>query len=35
MFFLCFFIVSLVVFAVRYRHGKSVPAWIPALVVKD
>lgn len=35
MFFLCFFIVSLVVFAVRYRHGKPVPAWIPALVVKE
>jgi hypothetical protein len=35
MFFLCFFIVSLVIFAVRYRHGKSVPAWIPSLVVKE
>ncbi len=35
MFFLCFFIVSLVIFAVRYRHGKSVPAWIPRLVVKE
>lgn len=35
MFFLCFFIVSLVIFAVRYRHGKSVPEWIPALVVKE
>lgn len=35
MFFLCFFIVSLVIFAVRYRHGKSVPDWIPSLVVKE
>jgi len=35
MFFLCFFITSLVVFAVRYRHGNSVPEWVPALVVKE
>jgi uncharacterized membrane protein YfcA len=33
MIFLCLFILSLVVFAVRYRHEKWVPAWIPALVV--
>jgi uncharacterized protein len=35
MFFLCFFITSLVIFAVRYRKGKSVPEWVPALVVKE
>jgi uncharacterized membrane protein YciS (DUF1049 family) len=34
MFFLCFFIMSLVYFAVRHQHGKSVPDWIPSLVVK-
>jgi uncharacterized membrane protein YfcA len=34
MLFLCMFILSLVMFAVRFRHGKWVPAWIPALVVK-
>ncbi len=33
MIFLCLFIVSLVYFAVRHRHGKRVPAWVPALVV--
>jgi hypothetical protein len=33
MIFLCLFILSLVVFAVRHRHGKWVPAWIPSLVV--
>jgi uncharacterized protein len=33
MFFLCFFIISLVFFSVRYTHGKSVPDWVPALVV--
>jgi hypothetical protein len=33
MIFLCCFILSLVIFAVRYRHGKWVPAWIPSLVV--
>jgi len=35
MFFLCFFIMSLVLFAVRYQNGKSVPDWIPSLVVKN
>lgn len=34
MIFLCLFIGSLVVFAVRHRHGKPVPAWIPSLVVQ-
>ncbi|MEN6484591.1 MAG: sulfite exporter TauE/SafE family protein [Syntrophobacteraceae bacterium] len=34
MIFLCLFIVSLVYFSVRYRNKKSVPAWIPALVVQ-
>jgi hypothetical protein len=34
MFFLCFFIMSLVFFALRYQKGKSVPEWIPSLVVK-
>lgn len=33
MIFLCCFILSLVMFAVRFRHGKWVPDWIPALVV--
>jgi uncharacterized protein len=33
MIFLCLFIVSLVWFAVRHRNGKSVPAWVPSLVV--
>ena len=33
MIFLCLFILSLVVFAVRHRKGKWVPAWIPSLVV--
>jgi uncharacterized membrane protein YfcA len=33
MIFLCLFIMSLVVFSVRHRRGKSVPAWIPPLVV--
>jgi uncharacterized protein len=33
MIFLCLFIVSLVYFAVRHRHGKKVPAWVPSLVV--
>jgi uncharacterized protein len=33
MVFLCMFILSLVVWAVRFRNGKWVPAWIPALVV--
>jgi len=34
MLFLCMFIVSLVVFSVRYTHGKWVPDWVPPLVVK-
>lgn len=34
MFFLCFFIMLLVLFAVRYQKGKSVPDWIPSLVVQ-
>lgn len=33
MVFLCLFILTLVLWAVRYRNGKWVPAWIPALVV--
>jgi hypothetical protein len=33
MIFLCLFIVSLVYFAQRHKHGKWVPAWIPPLVV--
>ena len=33
MIFLCLFIISLVYFSVRHKHGKSVPAWIPSLVV--
>jgi len=33
MVFLCLFIVTLVWFAVRYQHGKSVPDWVPAMVV--
>jgi len=33
MIFLCLFIVSLVWFSVRHRHGKTVPKWIPSLVV--
>jgi len=35
MIFLCLFIASLVIFAARHRAGKSVPGWIPSLVVKD
>ena len=34
MIFLCLFILSLVLFAVRFRNGKWVPDWIPALVVQ-
>jgi hypothetical protein len=34
MIFLCLFILSLVYFSVRYRGGKWVPGWIPALVVQ-
>jgi hypothetical protein len=33
MVFLCLFICSLVWFAVRFQHGKSVPHWVPAMVV--
>lgn len=33
MLFLCAFIISLVIFSVRFRHGKWVPPWIPSLVV--
>lgn len=33
MLFLCFFIMSLVIFSVRHRHGKWVPGWIPSLVI--
>ena len=35
MIFLCLFILSLVIFAVRYRNGKWVPDWIPSLVVAE
>jgi hypothetical protein len=35
MIFLCLFIISLVIFSVRHKHGKSVPAWIPSLVVAN
>ena len=35
MLFLCAFIISLVIFAVRHKHGKPVPAWVPSLVVAD
>jgi uncharacterized membrane protein YfcA len=33
MIFLCSFVLFLVWFSVRYRHGKWVPDWIPALSV--
>lgn len=33
MLFLCSFIISLVIFSVRHKHGKKVPAWVPSLVV--
>ncbi len=33
MIFLCLFVGSLVFFAARFRRGKAVPAWVPALVV--
>jgi uncharacterized protein len=33
MIFLCLFIVSLVVFAVRKRKGKWIPAWVPSLTI--
>jgi hypothetical protein len=32
MIFLCLFIISLVIFAVRHRRGKPVPQWVPPLV---
>jgi uncharacterized protein len=35
MIFLCAFIVILVCFAVRHKHGKPVPDWIPSLVVSS
>ncbi|MFZ2445660.1 MAG: sulfite exporter TauE/SafE family protein [Syntrophobacteraceae bacterium] len=35
MLFLCAFIISLVIFSVRHRHGKWVPPWIPSLVVTN
>jgi len=35
MIFLCTFIVSLVWFAVRHRHGKPVPRWFPPLAVEQ
>jgi uncharacterized membrane protein YfcA len=35
MIFLCLFILSLVYFSVRSRHGRPVPPWIPALVVGE
>jgi hypothetical protein len=34
MIFLCLFIMSLVFFSVLHQKGKSVPDWIPPLVVK-
>jgi hypothetical protein len=33
MIFLCLFIVSLVVFAVRHKRGLRVPPWVTPLVV--
>ncbi|MBI4916701.1 MAG: sulfite exporter TauE/SafE family protein [Acidobacteria bacterium] len=33
MIFLCLFIISLVLFAIRHRKGKTVPPWVPSLVV--
>ena len=33
MIFLCLFIISLVLFAIRHRKGKPVPPWVPSLVV--
>jgi len=35
MLFLCAFIISLVIFSVRHKHGKKVPAWVPSLVVSN
>jgi hypothetical protein len=33
MIFLCLFIISLVLFALRYRAGKWVPEWVKTLVI--
>ncbi len=33
MLFLCLFIVSLVLFSIRHSKGKTVPQWVPPLVV--
>jgi hypothetical protein len=33
MIFLCLFIISLVCFAIRRKRGKSVPSWVPSLVM--
>lgn len=33
MIFLCLFIISLLWFSMRRRHGKTVPAWVPPLVI--
>jgi len=35
MVFLCLFICTLVWFAVRHQNGKTVPEWVPPLVVTD
>jgi uncharacterized protein len=35
MIFLCLFIISLVLFSIRHKRGKAVPAWIPSLVVAN
>lgn len=35
MLFLCSFIISLVIFSVRHKHGKKVPDWVPSLVVAN
>jgi uncharacterized membrane protein YfcA len=35
MFFLCFFIISLVIFAYRARRGRWVPEWVVPLLVQD
>jgi hypothetical protein len=35
MFFLCFFIISLVWFAYRARRGRWVPEWVVPLLVQD
>jgi uncharacterized membrane protein YfcA len=33
MFFLSIFVITLVMFSVRHKHGKPVPDWVPPLVV--